>query len=87
MDGKTGLPAQGKVVYYPHLLNPLVGELDQLKDRMADGYNHRYITRPDGSFRLVGLPGKGLVGVGSVRVLSRRRGVRSVLGPQRIRAS
>ena len=63
VDGETGEPVRGHVRYHPYLFNPRVLGVDQFKDRSTDGFEDRYRTGPDGSFRLVGLHGKGLVGI------------------------
>ena len=63
VDSATGEPVRGQVRYHPYLFNPRVLEVDQFRDRSTDGYGSRYQTGPDGSFRVVGLHGKGLVGI------------------------
>ena len=65
VDGATGRPGHGLISYHPHLLNELVQEIDQFKNLTVDGFRGRYRTKPDGTFRIVGLPGRGLVGVES----------------------
>ena len=63
VDGVTGKPVRGQISYHPHLLNPLVLQIDQFKDRTIDGFPGVYRTAADGTFRIPGLPGRGLVGV------------------------
>jgi beta-lactamase regulating signal transducer with metallopeptidase domain len=63
IDAGTGGPGQGRVVYHPHLFNPAVQEIDQFKDQRLDGFEGRYHTAADGTFRIVGLPGPGFVSV------------------------
>lgn len=63
VDSATGAPVRARVTYYPHLLNEPVAEIEQFKDRQIDGGDGRVTTGPDGRFRIVGLPGRGLVGV------------------------
>jgi beta-lactamase regulating signal transducer with metallopeptidase domain/5-hydroxyisourate hydrolase-like protein (transthyretin family) len=59
-DKATGAPALSQVLYVPMLANPL---MDKLPKKQFDGNAGllRSITRPDGTFRLVGLPGRGVV--------------------------
>ena len=63
LNGATGQPAHGRVTYYPHMLNKPVSKIAQFKDFQIDGGDGRVTTRPDGTFRIVGLPGAGLVAV------------------------
>jgi hypothetical protein len=62
-DKETGKPIRGHVNYWPFLDNPFA------KDRPGFGPGHEMVTdqyrwpiRADGSFRIPGLPGRGVVG-------------------------
>ncbi len=61
-DKVTGKPVDAELYYLPFLANPFAKKLPKVSDRELDGYQERYRTRPDGSFRLVGLPGHAIVG-------------------------
>jgi beta-lactamase regulating signal transducer with metallopeptidase domain len=61
-DKVTGKPVFAELYYLPFLANPFAQKLPKTWDRALDGYQERYRTRPDGSFRLVGLPGHAIVG-------------------------
>ena len=61
-DKVTGKPVDAELYYLPFLTNPFAKKLPKANDRELDGYQERYRTRPDGSFRLVGLPGCAIVG-------------------------
>jgi Carboxypeptidase regulatory-like domain len=64
-DKVTGKPVLAHVHYFPYASNPLVTKQDWSKlgdfnDVMID--SGRHITRPDGSYRILGLPTRGIVG-------------------------
>jgi protocatechuate 3,4-dioxygenase beta subunit len=63
IDKDTGKPVPANVNYWPFLTNTHTSGLPEFGParRMA-GDASRYRTRPDGSFRIPGLPGRGLVG-------------------------
>ena len=61
-DKVTGKPVVARLYYFPFLTNPFAKKLPKANDDDLDGYQERYRTRPDGSFRLVGLPGRAIVG-------------------------
>ncbi|MCA8952270.1 MAG: hypothetical protein KDE27_22355 [Planctomycetes bacterium] len=61
----SGAPVPGVVTYHPELTNPVAASIDQFKDRQLDGPG--YPTHADGTFRIVGLPGKGLIGFAADR--------------------
>ncbi|TWT35360.1 Regulatory protein BlaR1 [Posidoniimonas corsicana] len=65
-DKITGEPTGGSrtawVQYYPYLSNPYANALPEFADGPQDGWQNRYKIAPDGAFRLVGLPGKAIVG-------------------------
>jgi hypothetical protein len=62
IDKETGEPVPCYLMYAPFLSNPLAVNLPEFK-RLAGNIidQTRYIARTDGTFRLVGLPGRGLV--------------------------
>jgi beta-lactamase regulating signal transducer with metallopeptidase domain/protocatechuate 3,4-dioxygenase beta subunit len=68
-DQETGSPVPGcRLQYFPFLDNPFAGvtpEFDKNNRSMSAGFaiQDRYQTRADGSYRLVGLSGRALVGV------------------------
>ena len=65
-DEATGLPVAGAWLHYlPFLANPFAQAHPMFgPDGNADGagYQDRYLSRADGTFRLVGLPGRAIVG-------------------------
>ncbi len=62
----TGKPLEGAWLhYFPFLANTFAQQHPAFDgDRNADGvgFQHRYLTKADGTFRLVGLPGRAIVG-------------------------
>jgi hypothetical protein len=62
----TGKPIPGaRLFYIPFLDNTFAQAISEFgKDRNVDGteYQDRYLSKPDGSFRLIGLPGRALIG-------------------------
>jgi beta-lactamase regulating signal transducer with metallopeptidase domain/protocatechuate 3,4-dioxygenase beta subunit len=62
----TGKPVPGaRLFYIPFLENTFAQATPEFgKDQNTDGteYQDRYLSRADGSFRLVGLPGRAIVG-------------------------
>lgn len=66
-DKATGKPIGGHTVqaqFYPYRSNPYASALPEYdSDGNTDGYQDRYRVKEDGSFRLVGVPGKSIVGV------------------------
>jgi hypothetical protein len=71
IEGKVTEQATGKRVaggwlhYMPFLENPFTRAIPEFHDRNVDGheFQDRYMTRADGTYRLVGLPGRAIVGV------------------------
>jgi beta-lactamase regulating signal transducer with metallopeptidase domain/protocatechuate 3,4-dioxygenase beta subunit len=66
-DKETGKPVFSRINYWPFLTNPFT----RGRPEFGPGYNmqgdyFRYATRPDGSFRVPGLPGRGLVGASAM---------------------
>ncbi len=61
-DKLTGKGVQARVYYFPFLDNPFPGKLPEFHGTRMDGDENQYWTRPDGTFRLVGLPGRAIVG-------------------------
>ena len=64
----TGKPAPCRLIYAPFLSNSLAANLPEFKQgRGGHGSDlTRYMARPDGTFRIVGLPGRGLVAAKSM---------------------
>lgn len=68
IDLATDEPVTASLHYLPFLENQIAGRLPEFTTQGngfidgATGYQHRYRTRPDGTFRIVGLPGRGIVG-------------------------
>lgn len=60
-DKKTGQPVAARVDYFTPANNPRLANYAGLLD--SDRARHWVITREDGTFRLVGLPGPGIVSV------------------------
>jgi protocatechuate 3,4-dioxygenase beta subunit len=63
-DAATGKPVAAKMKYIPFPDNPSARDTPEFVDRSRDAID-RYRTRADGSYRLVALPGRGIVGVES----------------------
>ncbi|HEV8002373.1 MAG TPA: hypothetical protein VGP63_20960, partial [Planctomycetaceae bacterium] len=67
-DKTTGKPvADARVHYLPFLDNPFTRKLPEFHRGSMDGDEMRYTTRADGSFRLVGLPGRAIVGAAATQ--------------------
>ncbi len=77
-DKETGLPlAGGWLHYFPFLDNRFAQatpEFDRNGNTNGAGHQQRYLSRADGSYRLVGLPGRAIVGVVSHSEKSYRQG-------------
>ncbi len=65
-DADTGRPVGGaRLAYLPFLDNPFARAnpvFDTNGNAAAAGFQDRYLSRADGTFRLVGLPGRAIVG-------------------------
>jgi hypothetical protein len=60
---RTGEPVVAQLHYLPFLSNEYAQKTAEFgKPGTPDGFDTRYISRPDGSYRLVGLPGRAIVG-------------------------
>ncbi|WP_145112616.1 carboxypeptidase regulatory-like domain-containing protein [Botrimarina mediterranea] len=60
----VGLPVIVLAHQYPYLANPFAQALPEYdSDGNIAGYQHRYTVDENGRFRLVGIPGKGIVGL------------------------
>ena len=66
IDKATGKPAIARLHYWPFRNNPFTRGLPEFDGLNVDGDQLRYATRADGSFRLVGLPGRAIVGAEAV---------------------
>jgi len=77
-DNETGKPVPGSLLHYiPFLDNTFAQATPEFrKDRGVDGfdYQERYQTKEDGTYRLVGLPGRAIVGVNVISQKSYLRG-------------
>ena len=78
-DKVTGKPvADVRLNYLPFLENAHVQALPEFDGNgNANGFQTRYTTRADGTYRLVGMPGRAIVGVESVGKTPYRSGVGS----------
>jgi 5-hydroxyisourate hydrolase-like protein (transthyretin family) len=73
-DKDTGQPVRAVVHYWPFLDNPHPKSLPEFgPGRNMTGDQFRWPTRPDGTFRIPGLPGRGLVGA-EARLVGYREG-------------
>jgi beta-lactamase regulating signal transducer with metallopeptidase domain/protocatechuate 3,4-dioxygenase beta subunit len=75
----TGKPvAEARLHYLPFLENKYVQALPEFgKGGNVNGFQTRYTTRADGTYKLVGMPGRAIVGVESVGKTPYRSGVGS----------
>lgn len=66
-DKKTGKPLgqpnRVELYYLPYLNNKFANALPEFNGGNVDGYQDRYRVKADGTYRLVGLPGRAIVGV------------------------
>ena len=63
-DLSTGEPVAGARLHYlPFRDNPFVRKFPEFEGGNVHGFQDRYQTGPDGTFRLVVLPGRAIVGV------------------------
>jgi beta-lactamase regulating signal transducer with metallopeptidase domain len=73
-DQVTGKPVFARVNYFPYLDNPNAKPPEFRADIFGGGEEGRFHTRPDGSYRVLGLPGRAIVGVWAPQA-SYRKGV------------
>jgi beta-lactamase regulating signal transducer with metallopeptidase domain len=75
VDKATGKPVPCSLMYAPFLSNPLAANLPEFK-RQGGNISDltRNLARPDGTFRIVGLPGRGLVTAKAIGRSYRRSG-------------
>lgn len=77
-DKVSGKPVPANVTYFPFLANSFAVKAPDFKNRFVTGViyniNDTHLTRPDGTFRIVGLPGPGIVAVTALNQ-SYRKGV------------
>ncbi len=66
-DSQTGRAVRAAIHYYPYLANQHAQAFPNFRPNTisANWTGHRYRTDPDGRFRVVGLPGRGIVAVKS----------------------
>ena len=78
-DKATGKPVPDvRLHYLPFLENAYVQALPEFdRNGNTNGFQTRYTTRADGTYRLVGMPGRAIVGVESVGKTPYRSGVGS----------
>ncbi|MHB8955238.1 MAG: M56 family metallopeptidase [Pirellulaceae bacterium] len=75
-DAATGRPVAARVMYYPFLANQHAAEYGNFRLReegysprgSIDGWDHRYQTDNDGSYRVVAAAGRGVIAVKSLRM-------------------
>jgi beta-lactamase regulating signal transducer with metallopeptidase domain len=58
----TGKPVVARVYYLPFRDNPFARRLPEYQGNSVDGEDNERWTREDGTFRIVGLPGRAIVG-------------------------
>jgi 5-hydroxyisourate hydrolase-like protein (transthyretin family) len=72
-DKVTGKGVQARVYYFPFLDNPFARKFPEFHDNEMDGDEDLQWTRSDGSFRLVALPGRAIVGAWAANVENKYR--------------
>jgi beta-lactamase regulating signal transducer with metallopeptidase domain len=76
-DKEAGTPVAGVSLHYlPFLENKFALAAPEFHpDGYVDGYSYqqRYVSKPDGTFRLVGLPGRAIVGASAVGYYTGKR--------------
>ena len=70
-DKATGKPVFSRIEYFPWLKNPFATPHEFDRRVGFPSHDERFHTSPDGSYRLLGLPGRGIVGVSAVGGLYR----------------
>jgi beta-lactamase regulating signal transducer with metallopeptidase domain/protocatechuate 3,4-dioxygenase beta subunit len=66
-DAKTGRPVQSAIHYYPFLANKRAEAFPYFRPGLSANWTgNRYRTDVDGRFRVVGLPGRGIVAAKSL---------------------
>jgi beta-lactamase regulating signal transducer with metallopeptidase domain/protocatechuate 3,4-dioxygenase beta subunit len=62
IDKSTGAPVTASMLYSPSQSNPFVANLPEIKRTGRSSFDNTHnMTQPDGTYRLVGFPGPGLV--------------------------
>ncbi len=62
-DKTTGEPVQARLYFLPYRNNKFAQAVPEFGTKVsADGDQTRYQTKPDGSYRMVGLPGPAIIG-------------------------
>jgi hypothetical protein len=82
-DKETRSPVAGAfLVYLPFLDTKFAQAAPEFHGGKVDGYEQRYVSKSDGTFRLVGLPGRAIVGavVYSGKRYRRGAGAESIKG-------
>jgi len=86
VDKVTREPVMASLKYLPFLSNEYAERLPEfttIGNGQIDGglgYQHRYVTHPDGSFRVVGLPGRAVVGAETMSKHRRGAGSEKIEG-------
>jgi hypothetical protein len=70
-DKATGKPVFSRIEYFPWLKNPFATPPEFDRRLGFPSHDERFHTGADGSYRLLGLPGRGIVGVSAVGGLYR----------------
>jgi hypothetical protein len=72
-DKLTGKPVPSSLKYFPFRSNPFAANRPEFTRRTSGFLSEmtENVTRPDGSFRLVGLPGRGIVAANTLKWLVR----------------
>jgi beta-lactamase regulating signal transducer with metallopeptidase domain len=74
-DQVTRQPVLATLHYYPFRTNAYVSRIPEFdRSGNVDGIEFRYYTRPDGSFRIPGMPGRAIVGAQAI-LATYRQGV------------
>ncbi len=84
-DRVTGDPVLASVHYLPFRSNTDASRIPEFDvNRSVGGDQHRYRTRPDGTFRMPGMPGRAIVGAQAILATYRRGfGTKEIKGLQK----
>ena len=83
VDQSNGEPVMSTLHYLPYLSNSYASALPVFRNGAVDGgigYQHRYVTKADGTFRVVGLPGRAIIGAETMSTHRRGAGARQIDG-------
>ncbi len=76
----TGKPAYGHILYMPYLDNPHAQKLKEFDSDLILSAQLRYKPDADGRFRIVGLPGRAIVGVAAIGAYRQGVGAEAIEG-------